>query len=227
MSKEQRILSYIKEELKSENAKEKFLDILSQRMEDNRKALSRLFLVLLLTAIAFPLIAETKITEISIGPFKIIDSNIALAIIPSIFTYAYYKYLLIWFDFVEQKRTYRFLTLDYFKLKPNSFLNDRLNPFSISDSISRHHTQERFDAIGCLSYLLWIPTAFVLIFLPFGIEFYLIKEMFETIKPVSFIDWVIVLVPILIALFTILSLIQVIKNDLKGGKNNEAEKAST
>ena len=78
-----------------------------------------------------------------------------------------------------------------------------------------------------MSYLLWIPTAFVLVFLPFGIEFYLIKEMFEIIKPVSFIDWVIVLVPILIALFTILSLIQVIKNDLKSGKNNKAEKAST
>ena len=147
MSKDQRVYSHIKEELKTEKYKEKFLDILTQRMEENRKALGRLFLVLLLTFIAFPLIAETKITEISIGPFKIVDSDIALALIPTIFTYAYYKYLLIWFDFVEQKRTYRLLTMDYFNFKTDSFLNDRLNAFSIIDSISATK-----QALFCVSY---------------------------------------------------------------------------
>lgn len=227
MSKDQRILSKIQEGLKSKESKEKYLDILNQRMEDNRKALGRLFIVLILSAIAFPLIADTKIAEISIGPFKIIDSDIALAIIPTIFTYAYYKYLLIWFDFVEQKRTYRLLTTNYFGFEYDSFLNDRLNPFSVVDSISRHHTQEKFDMIGCLSYLLWIPTAFVLIFLPFATEFYLIKRTFEIVLPTSLIDWTVVIIPILIALFTILSLIQVIKNDLKNSKDKKGEKAST
>ena len=221
MSKDQRIYEYIQQELKTENSKEKFLDILTQRMDDNRKALSRLFFVLILSAVSFPLIAETKISEISIGPLKIIDSNIALAAIPTIFTYSYYKYLLIWFDLVEQKRTYRLLTLDYFNFKPNSFLSDRLNPFSVVDSVSRHHTQKKLDLIGCLSYLIWIPTVFVLGFLPFGVEFYLIKETIKTIVPISFIDWTIIIIPILIALLTILSLIQVFRNDSKKGKEKK------
>ncbi len=225
LSKDKRISSFIQEELKTESAKEKFLDILIQRLEDNRKALGSVFLVLLFTAIAFPLIAETKISEISIGPFKIIDSDIALVIIPTIFTFAYYKYLLIWFDFVEQKRTYRLLTKDYFKFKSNSYLNDRLNPFSITDSISRHHAQEKFGVFGCLSYLLWIPTALVLVFLPFGVEFYMIKETFEIIQPDTIIKWVIIFIPILITLFTIFSLVQVFRNDSKSDK--EKEKTST
>jgi len=205
LDRDQKVFSFIKEELKSENSKEKYLDILSQRMEDNRKAIGRLFLVLILSAAAFPLIAQTKIAEISIGPFKIIDGDIALAIIPTIFTYTYYKYLLIWFDFVDQKRTFRLVTSAYFGLKSDSFLNERLNPFSVIDSITRHNKQEKMDIIGCLSNLLWIPTAFVLIFLPFGIEYYLIKETYEIINPISFIDWLIVIIPTLIALFTVLS----------------------
>lgn len=84
MDRDQKVFSFIKEQLKSENSKEKYLDILSQRMEDNRKVIGRLFLVLILSAAAFPLIAQTKIAEISIGSFKIIDGDIALAIIPTI-----------------------------------------------------------------------------------------------------------------------------------------------
>ena len=49
MDRDQKVFSFIKEELKSENSKEKYLDILSQRMEDNRKAIGRLFLVLILS----------------------------------------------------------------------------------------------------------------------------------------------------------------------------------
>jgi len=218
LSKDDKIKTLITEELKSENAKEKYLDILDHRIDDNRKSMGRLFLVLLLTTLAFPLLLETKISEISIGPLKIIDSKIGLGIIPTIFTFAYYKYLMIWFDIVEQKRTFKLLTSELFNIDLKSFLNERLKPFSITDSIDKHHSRGKMDSIGCLSLFFWIPTGFVLIFFPFVFEVYLIKKLFEILQPESIFDWLLFITPIMIGIFTLLMLIQVIRNDLKKDK---------
>ncbi|RSK39047.1 hypothetical protein [Mangrovimonas spongiae] len=218
MSKDEKIQSLIKEELKSESSREKYLNILDHRIDDNRKSMGKHFLVLLLTALAFPLLMETKISEISIGPLKIIDSKIALSLIPTVFTFVYYKYLMIWFDLVEQKRTFKLLTAELFGIDVKSFLNDRLKPFSITDSIDKHHSQRKLDSIGCITYFFWIPTGFILILFPFAFEFYLIKKVFEILNPKSIFEWLLFIAPILIGLFTILMLIQVIRNDLKKDK---------
>ncbi|WP_106791672.1 hypothetical protein [Aquimarina sp. Aq78] len=215
MNKEEKIKSLIKEGLKSENSKEKYLNILDHRIEDNRKSMARLFLILLLTGLAFPLLLETKISEISIGPLKIIDSSITLSLVPTIFTFAYYKYLMIWFDLIGQKRIFKLLTAELFNIELKSFLNDKLKPFSITDSIDKHHSQKKIDSIGCISYLFWIPTGLILILLPFVFEIYMIKKVFEILKPESIFDWLLFIAPILISLFTILMLIQVIKKDKK------------
>ena len=220
MSKDKKIQSLIKKELKSENSKEKYLNILDHRIDDNRKSIGKLFLILLITAIAFPLLTDTKISEISIGPLKIIDSKTALSLIPTIFTFTYYKYLMIWFDLVEQKRTFELLTAELFSLDVKSFLNDRLKPFSITDSIDKHHSQSKLDSIGCITYFFWIPTIFIVILFPFFFEFYLIKKILEVLNPKSILDWLLFITPILIGLFTILMIIQVIRNDLKKNKNN-------
>lgn len=215
LSKDEKIQSLIQKELNSESLKEKYLNILDQRIDDNRKSIGKYFLVLLLTALAFPLLMETKISEISIGPLKIIDSKIVLSLIPSVFTFVFYKYLMIWFDLVEQKRTYNLLTAELFSIDVKSFLNDRLKPFSITDSISRHHTQIELDSIGCITYLFWIPTAIILILFPFAFEFYLIKKVYEILNPKSILEWLLFITPIIIVLFTLLMFIQVFRNDLK------------
>ena len=213
-------IKLIQKQLTDQQSKEKYLDILNVRIEDNRKSIGKIFIILILTTLSFPLLIDTKIVEISLGPFKIIDSNIVLSLLPLIFNYSYYKYLMIWYDLAEQKITYKLLTSIVFNIGQKSFLNERLKPFSITDSISKHHNQEKNDKVGYLAALLLIPSGLILILFPFIFEIYLLIKVFEVLRPKYFFEWLIFITSILTVLFTILMLIQVIKNDLNDEKHS-------
>jgi uncharacterized membrane protein YhdT len=63
--------------------------------------------------------------------------------------------------------------------------------------------------------ILWIPTGLILLLLPFLFEAYLIKKTKEIFGLDNTIEWTIFLLPILIGIFTILHIMQVIKNEAK------------
>jgi hypothetical protein len=124
MENKDQISKIILKQLKSTDSREKYLNLLINRIEDNRKSLSSLFIIMLLTIFAFPLIVETRISEISIGPFKLQDNSFAISIIPSIFALCYYKYITIFVDLTEQKELYKVLTSQIFAIKEISYLNE-------------------------------------------------------------------------------------------------------
>lgn len=215
LTKEENIKSTLIRDLKNTEHRVKYLEILEKRIAENKKAIASIFLVLVLCGFAFQLLLQTKISEVTIGPFKISDTNIIMAIIPTVFTFSYYKYLMIWYDFVEQKNVYKVLTSLIFDIKYESYLNDRIRPFSITDSVSKYHTQEKWNFTGCLSYLLWIPIGLTILLFPFIYEFYLIYEIINNANSISGLNLLFVIAPILIIIFTILMLVKVIEKGLK------------
>lgn len=205
----------------SEKNQEFYADVLNKRIEENRKSMSRLSLTLALCYFAFPLITESKIEEISIGPFKLSDNIIAMGVIPSVFAFIYYKYITVWIDLVEQKMTYKVLTSRVFAIETESFLNKKLSPYSFMDSIMFYHLNEKMNFLGCLTTLLWVPIGLITITFPYVFEYYMISTLYQKFGFDTLLEKVIIITPALIGMFTILIIVQAGKRDLNQKKYGE------
>lgn len=213
-TKENKIKSTLIKNLKNSEQQQKYLEILEKRMDENKKSIGNIFLLLVLCGFAFQLLLKTKISEVNIGPFKLNDTNIIFLLIPTVFTFLYNKYLMIWYDFVEQKTVYKVLTSLIFDIKDESYLNDRIRPFSITDSVSKYHNQDKWNLTGCLSYIFWVPVGVFILLFPFIYECYLVYEIINNLESISGFYYVIITTPILIIIFTILMLIRVVEKGL-------------
>lgn len=222
MSKQEMIFNIIEEKLVSAELKEKYLNLLTVCIDENRKLIGKLFTIMLFTVFAFPLIVETKISEILVGPFKLKDNIIAISIIPSIFAFCYYKYISVWIDLVEQKNVFKELTAIIFNVESKSFLNERIRPYSFLDSIINHHLEDNSKKVGCINSLFWLPIMILFLIFPFLFEYYAVKLLYLKYGLDTILEWFFFLTPILSGLFTIIMLFQVGKKDIK--RTNETEK---
>lgn len=216
MSQEDFVKKLVPENLQTKEKQEKYLEILDKRLEENRKSLGGLFIILIFCVLANHLLLQTKISEINIGPFKVTDNKIIFGLLPTIYTLVYYKYLMIWVEIADQKRIYNVLTSIYFSLDNKSLLIDKIQPFSLVDSVIRH--QKSKNTLGCLTNLVWLLIAIFVLFSPFLYEYYLIYKLFIDLQPKNIFDWFLFICPILISIYTILMLMNVIRNQFN---NNE------
>ena len=211
MSKEEKIRRALDEQLTDSN-QERYADLLINRIEENRKSLSKLFFTLILCVFAFLMFSESKISEISLGPFKLTDSTIAIALLPSVFAFLYYKYLTIWVDLVEQKMTYKLLTAKLFSIDHKSFLNQKLRPYSFLDSI--YNNEEDYKSIlGCITMGILLPIGLLITFSAFAFIFYTVYTLYHKFGLDSIHKKVIFLLPVLLGLFAVLTIIQAFKRD--------------
>lgn len=219
MTKQEMVLDIIEKQLISIEYKEKYLNLLMLRIDENRKLMGKLFITMIFIVFAFPLIIETKINEISVGPFKLADNRIAISIMPSIFAYCYYKYISVWIDLVEQKFVFKELTSVVFNIKSKSFLNERIRPYSFIDSIMNIHFEDKSKIFGCLIMLVLIPIILILMFFPFLFEYYMLKIVYSKFGLYSILEWISFLTPILLGMFTIIMFVQIAKKDIE--RNNK------
>ena len=108
MTKDQQISKIIFEQLDTIESKEKYLNLLNSRIDENRKTLSSLLVIMVLTAFAFPLIVETKISEISVGPFKLRDNLFAISKFP-LFAYVSAVFFLSSMYFSWQRNNFSYV----------------------------------------------------------------------------------------------------------------------
>ena len=223
LTKEEKIRKILDEQLNKEN-QELYADLLNNRIEENRKTMTRLSATLILCCFTFPLITESKIAEISFGAFKLTDNIIAMGIIPSIFAFIFYKYITVWIDLVEQKMTYNTLTSKIFSIDQKYFLNQRLRPYSFLDSIMLYHLDEKSKTLGCIISLFWVPIGLTLIIFPFVFEYYMITTLYDNFGFDSLLKKIIIITPILIGIFTILIIIQAGKRDFDEKKYSSQQR---
>jgi len=215
----QKIIKYqVKKLLNDKDSQEKYLGILNIRIEENSKTSRKLFNIMLFIVCAFPLILETKISEISLGPFKLMDNSIAIGIIPTLFALTYYRYMTVWFDLNEQKELYKNLTSKYFNLGIESFLNEKLTPYAFVESIAKHHFNEKSKFLSLVVKALWIPIIFMMIIFPIGFIYYSVINLYKQFGLEDIIDWIIFLLPIFIQVLTILISIQSAKSSIEKNK---------
>lgn len=215
MKLEEKISNVIDEQLTKPELREKYLTIIELRIIENKKSLNSILLVMLFSVLAFPLIHEAIISDISIGPFKINDKSFALLIIPSIFSFSYFKYVTIWTEIVKQKNIYKSLTSKVFLLKQNSYLNESIRPFSFLDFLTKHNElEEKSSFLGCIIALFWIPISFFFILFPYGFIYYSLKILFIEKKLNPTIHYTFCYIPIIISILTLITLFQVIRNEI-------------
>ncbi len=219
------ISKLIEEEIGTKELQEKYLNLLISRIDENRKSIRNLISIMLVTVLAFPLIIETKISEISFGPFKLQDNSFAISIIPTIFAFSYYKYITVWYDLIDQKNVYKILTAGILSIEKESLLNEILRPYSFFDSVAKNHLKEKSKTLGCIITLLWLPIIIGIGVFPFIFEYYSIKILYTKFRLRTIFDWVFLISPILTSLFTLIVMIQVGKKDI--ARINEVEKKQT
>jgi len=202
MIEEKIILNEITTQLKDKGTQEKYINLLNVRIDENRRISNSLLKIMIFSAIAFPLILETKISEISLGPFKLLDNSIAIGIIPTLFAFTYYRYMSVLSDLREQKKAYRHLTTVLFDIKYDSFLNNNLSPYSLVDSIGKFHFNKESKATLILTFLFWIPVLLTIIFMPIIFVLYAAYKTYITFGLDSYIDWGMVLTPFVIIIIS-------------------------
>lgn len=207
------ITVYFKRILKSNELKNKYLDLLNQRIDENRKSLNRLLLTMFFLVIVFPLILETKISEITVGPFKLKENSIALLIIPSIFAFYHYKTIQIQLILERQIKYYKGLVSVIFHNGQYSIVNNILKPYTFLDSTRFYHLTEDSKPLINFIKIFWIPIHIGIIFLPYWFVYYTVKTIYSKFGLDNIQEIIFFLVPILISFFTIILKIQYFKRE--------------
>lgn len=202
---------YFKKILKSSEKRSKYLDLLNQRIDENKKSLNRLLLIILFLIIAFPLILETKISEISVGPFKLQENTIALYIIPSIFAFCHYKTIQIYLIISKQSKYYTGLASVFFKHSQFSVASNIIKPYLFLESTAYHHLTEDSKLLKKILDFLWILILLGIILFPYWFVYYTLKSLFIKYGLNNIQDLLFFISPILLSCFTIILTVQHLK----------------
>lgn len=205
---------YFKDILKSNELKNKYLDLLNQRIEENKKSLNKLVMIMFFLFIAFPLISETKISEISVGPFKLKENSFALYIIPSIFAFCHYKMIQIYFLLIQQIKYYKGLVSVIFHHRNHSTVNNMLKPYFFLDSTRYYHLTEDSKVLINFIKIFWAPIHIGITLLPYWFVYYTAKTIYYKFGLDNIQKIIFFLVPILISFFSIILIIQVFKREV-------------
>ena len=168
-----------------------------------------------IAVIAFQLLLEAKVSEISIGPIKLQDASMAISLIPIIFAFAFYQYYTVFFDLAKQRNAYEILSSELFGIEPKSTLIRLIKHYSFTEFISTHHTEEKSKYLGCIVNIIWLPTILAIMVFPFFFEFYAIHKLYVIFGLNSFKEWLFFIAPILLGILTILILIQFVKKEIE------------
>ncbi len=213
------ISGLIDNELESTDNQEKYLALLTSRIDENRKTMRRYGSLMILMVFSFYLALITKISEISLGLFKLEDNSIAILLLPSIFSFLYYRYIAVWDELVDQKHIYSNITSKLFNIEFDSLLNDRIRFHSLIESIISHHLNEKPKVLGVIIYLLWLPIAYGIIMSPFIFIIYSIINIYRKFQMNTLLEWLLFLTPIVISFFTIVLLIKRRNSDINKRKS--------
>ncbi len=207
---------YFKEKLESNELKNKYLDLLNQRIEENRKSLNRLVMIMFFLVIAFPLILETKISEISVGPFKLKENSFALFIIPSIFAFCHYIAVQVVILLNKQIKYYKGIVSVIFKHRDYSVVNNLLKPYIFLDSTRYFHLTEKSKALSIIIKIFWAPIHIGITLLPYWFIYYTSKIIYYKFGLDNIQEILFFLAPIIISFFSIILVIQVFKREGEG-----------
>lgn len=194
---------------------EKYIEIIGLRIEENRKIENKMLLIMMFSFMAFLLLREAKISEFSIGPFKINDLNLVWVSMPSIFAYCNYKYSVVYYELKFQLNIYEKLTQKIFNFKEDNYLNSLLVPFSFLEKIRevQFKFNNKYETIFLVSFL-YLPVLLVLFIIQFCFVLYASYELF-----ISKVNYVFIIVPILLFLS---NLIYIFKMFFKFRKDKNA-----
>lgn len=204
---------YFKERLDTDEKKYKYLDILDSRIDENKKSMNRLLMIMLILSIAFPLILVTKIRDINIGPFTFNDNNFVLLTIPSIFAFCHYKAIHLQILLSDQIQYYQNLLSLTFNHNVNSLVNLFLRPyFFLRNSVGEHYSEKSKIIIKALNPIKVI-LALGILFLPYYFIFYSLNQIYMKFGFENTQEKFLFAIPIFFNILSILIKIQVLKRN--------------
>ncbi|KQB41158.1 hypothetical protein [Flavobacterium aquidurense] len=204
---------YFKEILKSDEQRNKYLDLLNQRIDENKKSLNSLLMIMIFLVIAFPLILDTKISEISVGPFKLQENSIALYIIPSIFAFCHYKVIQVNLNLNMQSKYYKGLTSVIFNHSQYSTANIIITPYLFLESTQYYHFTEKSRVLKLLLTISWFLLRFGIFIFPYWFTYFTTKILFNKYGLNNTQEIMFFSSPIIITVFAIILHIQYFKRE--------------
>lgn len=209
-------IDIIEDQLQTKEAKEKYLEIMSTRLDESKKIMNKTLIWMLIVVIAFILISLSKIDNVSVSVFGKIDKHTILLISPSLFALMYYYYILTWMHFLQQKKIYAHLTGLLFKIDVESHLNDHIQPFNLMEVITKHHDSDNKNSTGCLTSIILIPMLAFIAFFPILFIWFSITSNQNTLNLELKGSVLSLLLPIIIAILLLLMLIKSIRINVFG-----------
>lgn len=214
---------YFKKILKTEEQRNKYLDLLNQRIDENKKSLNNLLMIMIFLIIAFPLILETKISEISVGPFKLQENSIALYLIPTVFAFCHYKIIQVNLNLNMQSKYYKGLTSVIFNHAQYSTANIIITPYSFLESAQYYHFTEESKFSKLLLIISWPLLQFGILIFPYGFTYFTTKILFNKYGLDNTEEILFFFSPITISFFTFILHIQYFNRKYITYKKEEIE----
>lgn len=206
----------IESQLKTGKERREYLLLLISRMDETKRILNKTLFCLSIFALTFFLLSNSKIQGISFPPFDKIDGYTILMLLPSIFSLCYYYYIIVWINYVQQRKIYFHLTSIIFNIEINSHLNDHIMPFSFTDLLVKHNTSKSRNFLGYITNVLLIPIFIFFYLSPIIFVCYAIVENIKNNKTYFWQDIIIFFVPAIVFLCLILILIRLIRINILG-----------
>ncbi|GGG25109.1 hypothetical protein GCM10011344_27220 [Dokdonia pacifica] len=209
----QKIGSLIEAELPIKD-REKYLDILTNRIEGNIKLNSKFINIMLLCILAFPLLVSSKISEISLGPFKLVEDSIIVLLIPTVFTFIHYRYMSVWANITQQKEIYKYLTSNIFSINTNSLLNYNISLQSFTESAILNHIRGGSRFLIKTMAFIWLLMLFIVFVIPYAFGIYGVCILYTKLEFNSVINWLSFVIPIFLMLGTLIATVQCLLEDV-------------
>ncbi|MFD2827103.1 hypothetical protein ACFSYG_11510 [Leeuwenhoekiella polynyae] len=118
-------------EIDSESSKQNYLNLLTENIRSNNRAIQRNSLVLVSSLAIYTLVLLGYINEVNVLSFQLTDKNILLNGIAVLFSYLYMANIIRWYNNIDLRIKFDELAKDLYKIGSISDTLNAIRPFSI------------------------------------------------------------------------------------------------
>lgn len=160
------------------------LNILIEKSKSLAKESDYLGILLILIFLLYYIVQYSKLENLQIGPISIEDLNTINIFLPLVFSFVIFRYVLISSHKADINKTVELYSKHFYKINKKELKNGNIMfddftrsilPFSIYSELNNLVIKGK-SKLGCLGAIIIFPLTLILIFLPFYIEFLMIKN---------------------------------------------------
>ena len=192
--------------------------ILRENLIRNINSINKLTFLLIILAVVFHLLVDSKIKDLSFLGIKITEYHLVVKVTPLLFAFVYYKIIAIWINKSLITKRYNSLVSELFNHKEDTIDHSVLLPFEFLNLVMEHqlaHEKEKKISLGCLSLPILIPILFGVILAPFAFIYYALDAIIRHYTFDNLVVIIIVSCSSALMILTLLLILQVAVREIR------------